>query len=450
MYENQMMRQTWTAPPHLQIVDGAIVEAVKQSNGRLIFTGPVRHGKSRQFTHYTPAWFLGNNPTKKVIVTSYEATFAAGWGEMARDTMRRVGPEVFGVTVGGRDAMNWWTVRRAGEPWDAGGTMWTAGIGGPIEGKGGDLIVVDDPFKNEEEAESPTIRDKRWRWFLSVLMSRAEPGCTVLITMHRWHDDDFVGRIVEQMKAETGEHWRIINLPALAEAPVPDYDWRKPGEPLWPERFDRDRLLRIKRAIGGYYWNAIWQGHPSPPEGDIVQRGWWRYWDELPRDMDEWIQSWDLKFKDVETRSFVVGQLWGRKGANKYLVDQRREHLGFTDTIRAIRAFTKRHPMTLEILVEERANGAAVINTLRDEISGLIPWNPEGSKPARARAVSPLIESGNVYLPSPRIPGMDWVEDYLEEWAHFPHGIYSDQVDATSQALQRLKESERDLFATAD
>ncbi len=425
--------------PHLKILDDAIVEEVARPNGRLILIGPPRHGKSRLASVYTPTWFLGNNPHGSAILATYSGNFAAGFGGKARDVMRELGPSVFGTGPIGRDAASWWDLAQEG------GTMWSAGVGGPIEGKGGGLLVVDDPYETEEEANSPVYREKKWDWMLSTLMNRAEPGATVILMMHRWHEDDMVGRFEELMKTPGADRWRIVRLPALAEdQPAPD-DWREPGEALWPWRYPRERLLGIKATIGGYRFDSIWQGTPAPPEGGLVNPAWWNYWTELP-EMDEWIQSWDLKFSDKVTPSFVVGGLWGRKGPDKYLVDLRRGHWGFMATLDTMRAFMKKHPMTDEVLVEEKANGAAVIATLRQEISGVIPWDPKGSKPSRARAVVPQIESGNVYLPDPRIPGKEWVEDYLREWRFFPHGAHSDQVDMTSQALLRLKQTERELF----
>lgn len=420
---------------------------VMRPGGRLIAIAPVRHSKSTYFSHFLPAWFRGTYPDKDCIIASYQDRFAAGWGERARNVLARHGPRLFGVEIGVRDAASWWTLRRVGNIHDTTGATYTGGTGGSIEGKGGDLIILDDPYENEKEAESPTIRENKWNWIVSTLMNRAEPGASIIITLHRWHEDDVVGRLQDLVESEKGEHWTIIHFDAIAEEPIPDYDWRKAGEPLCPERYPLDVLLKRKATIGTYYWNAIWQGRPSPPSGAVFLRDWWKYWTEVPKDIDIWIQSWDLKFKDIATRSYVVGQLWAARGPDKYLVDEVRAHWGFRETVAQIKNFTRKHPMTAEILIEEKANGPAVMEVLRDEISGVIPWDPgDRSKVARARAVSGQVESGNVWLPSPAIPGKGWVNDYVEELAFFPHGTYEDRVDATTQTLERLRQSERELI----
>jgi predicted phage terminase large subunit-like protein len=377
-------------------------------------------------SQFFPAWFLGLYPSKRVILTSYEADFAASWGRKVRDIIEEHGQEMFGIRI--RDdssAAYRWEIERYG------GGMFTAGAGGPITGKGGDLIIVDDPFKNAEEANSKRIRDKVWDWFQSTLYTRLEPDGSLIIIQTRWHHDDLVGRI---LSSNEGEQWTAINFPAIAEED--DVLGRKAGEPLWPERFDIETLERIKKTIGSYWWNALYQQRPSPEEGAIFKRAWWQFYKVMPDRFDEVIQSWDMSFKETASGSFVVGQVWGRIGANRYLLDQVRDRMDFPTTLQAVRALTAKWPQAHKKLVEEKANGPAVIATLKKEISGLVAVNPEGSKEARAHAVAPQVEAGNVFLPDPSI--VPWVHDFIEECCAFPTGAHDDQVDAMTQALIEL------------
>jgi predicted phage terminase large subunit-like protein len=204
-----------------------------------------------------------------------------------------------------------------------------------------------------------------------------------------------------------------------------------------------------KAAAGSATWASLYQGHPTPTQGAVFTRTWWDeyatpLWVEhagvrlVPNiDLDtEIVQSWDLAFKDTATSDFVVGQVWLRRGAHMWLLDQVRGRWSFTETVHQVRTLSARWPQAVAKYVEDKANGPAVIDALHRTVHGLIPVNPEGGKVARAQAVSPLVEAGNVHLPAPEIA--PWVGDLVEEAAAFPHGAHDDQVDAMTQALTRL------------
>lgn len=210
------------------------------------------------------------------------------------------------------------------------------------------------------------------------------------------------------------------------------------GELLFPQRFPREVLDAEKQRLGSAGYAGQHQQRPTPATGGIFQRGWWRFWRELPAEFDEVIQSWDLTFKGSDGSDYVVGQVWGRKGASKYLIDQVRARLDFPATLAAIRALSAKWPQATLKLVEDKANGPAVLAALRAEISGLVAVEPDGGKEARAHAVAPQVEAGNVYLPDPSRGA--FVHDLLEELAAFPRGAHDDQVDTLTQALRRLSE----------
>ncbi|MBS1983424.1 MAG: phage terminase large subunit [Bdellovibrionales bacterium] len=235
---------------------------------------------------------------------------------------------------------------------------------------------------------------------------------------------------------------------------------RQQGELLWPERFGRTEIDTLKRSLGSYAAAAQLQQRPSPAEGGLLKRHWWRFWKprdvsvpsmtirssdgslqtamtvDIPEYCDEQLQSWDCAFKDLDTSDYVVGQVWCRAGGDYFLLDQRRDKMDCPATVRAVRELTRDWPRAMAKLIEDKANGSAVIQMLQHELPGLIPVNPEGGKAARASAVSPIVESGNVYLPHPSIA--PWVDDFIEECASFPNGRHDDQVDAATQALLRL------------
>ena len=202
-----------------------------------------------------------------------------------------------------------------------------------------------------------------------------------------------------------------------------------------------------QREVGSRSWMALYQGRPTPGEGAIFRRSWWQRF-SLPQwverddgtmhalSFDEVLQSWDMAFKDTASADYVVGQVWGRRGVDAYLLDQVRGRLSFVDTCMRVRALSARWPQAHAKLIEDKANGTAVIDQLRNTVGGLIPVEPRGSKEARASAVSPFVEARNVWLPTPELAA--WVDDLVEECAGFPLAAHDDQVDALTQALDRL------------
>jgi predicted phage terminase large subunit-like protein len=207
---------------------------------------------------------------------------------------------------------------------------------------------------------------------------------------------------------------------------------------LWPEKFGAAEIEDLKLRLGSYAAAAQLQQRPSPAAGGIFKRDSWRYYTEKPdlSQCDELLQSWDLAFKDGARSSYVVGQVWGRWGADMALLDQVRAKLTFPETLVQFRELTARWPQATTKLVEDKANGPALIATLRREVPGIVPVQPDGTKVARAHAVSSLVEAGNVWLPHASIA--PWIDGFVEECAAFPKGAYDDQVDCCTQALKAL------------
>lgn len=311
------------------------------------------------------------------------------------------------------------------------GTYRSSGVGGGITGMGGEYIIIDDPVKNREDADSATMREKVYDWYTSTLYTRLEKDGCILLTLTRWHEDDLAGKLLKAA-GEGADQWTVLELPAVCEYPAKPYDVRQEGEALWKWKYDEEALEKMKVTVGSRDWAALYQQHPTPGEGGTFKREWWNYYKVLPDGLYDFVQSWDCTFKDAQSSDYVVGQVWARKGSSRYLLDQVRGRMSFTETLRAIRSLSAKWPQAIRKLVEDKANGTAVIDVLRKEIPGLIPVEPEGGKIVRANAVTAVAEAGNIYLPDPSIA--PWVHDFVEEHAVFPNGANDDQVDAQTQA----------------
>ena len=432
--------------PALQLIDQHLVDAYNTPDSRLIISMPPQEGKSQRASRRFPLWALTQNPDLRIAMASYESRIAERWGRTVRDDIRQ-NPHL-GLTI--RDDVS---AQREWQLDDHDGGMFATGVGGAMTGRPVDLLLIDDPIKGREQADSQTIREKTWEWWTDTALSRLAPGAPVILILTRWHSDDLAGRLI----AEHDSDWTFLNIPAQAdhkpEQGETDVLGREPGEFMTSARGrTREQWEDRKLRSGPKTWAALYQGRPSPEEGGIFPPAdqWARYtqpiWAEahdgtrrvpgIHRGDHELIQSWDLTFKDTKGSDYVVGQVWLRVGADAYLLDQTRARLNFTSTVQAIRAMTARWPEATAKLIEDKANGPAVINHLRQTVAGLIPVEPEGSKTARANAVSPFVFAGNIHLPdSQLLPGVD---DLLEEAKSFPNSPTDDAIDAMSQALSYL------------
>lgn len=451
--------------PHLSYLSDRIAQAVKDveagKDRRIIIEMPPRSGKSLLATQISGAWALSTHPSWDIVLTSYSGPLATSWGRQIRRWV-----------VEGKLGSHLRIAKDAGaaSDWDTidGGSIHSRSIGGGITGYGAKVLVIDDPHKDFADAHSAKSRDAVWDWWLSTASLRLNPPALVIVIMTRWHEDDLVGRLLStEYEGDPGD-WEVIRFPAIAEED--DVLGREPGDPLYSPLLDetRDEALerwsKVKSSVGGYVWSAMFQQRPSPPEGALFNVDWWRFWTDDPAKATEdgriiylnpvedlgdakWLDSWDLTFKGSNSGDYTVGQRWAKREENYFLIAQQRDRWGFTQQLEGLKRW--KEPSSAGgtgayvhlRLVEDSANGPALIETLRSSISGIKPIIARGSKENRAHAVSPLFESGNVYLPHPSMPGYSWVVDYISEFREFPNGAYDDQVDATSQALLELREA---------
>lgn len=431
---DRRIRQT----PALDLIDQAIINCLNTPDGRLILTMSPQEGKSSRAAIATPIWALHRNPDLRVAVASYAQGLANRNGRAIRNQIL-AHPELGMRIADDNGAASEWTL--AGHE----GGVLSVGRGAGITGRPVDLLIIDDPIKDRAEADSETIRNNCWDWWTDSLSTRLSPGASVVLMMTRWHEADLAGLL---QKAKDGHLWHVLNIPAQCEEPDTDPLGRQTGEFMVSARGRTQRQWEaIKIRVGSRTWNALYQGRPSPAEGGMVKRDWWQYYDqplwiELDNGqrrtlgMDAVLISADLTFKGEDHSDYVAIGVWGRRGANAYLLDQVRGHYDFPETTRRLEALCARWPDAALKIIEDKANGPAVIATLRHRIPGIVAEIPQGSKVARLAAVSPLIEAGNVHLPNPKLA--PWVDDYVEEFAGFPNADHDDQVDHTTQGLNRL------------
>jgi predicted phage terminase large subunit-like protein len=409
------------AKHHRQLIN-ALERVERGECKRLIVSMPPRHGKSLTSTIRFPAWWLGRNPDKRVIIAAHTASLAYSFSRRCRNEFTQYGPEVFGVRVAeDSSAVDHWSVA------DRRGGLVAAGVGGPIAGQGADLLVIDDPVKDAEAALSEIQRTNSIEWYRSTARTRLHPGGAIVVVMTRWHEADLAGALLQDAKSG-GEQWEEVVLPMLSGD----------TEILWPERYSPEEVEGLRRTVGAMWWSALYQQRPAPAEGALFKKEWFKFYrkHELPPKWDEQLLSWDCSFKDSAGSDFVSGQVWGRLGARKFLLERVHARMDAVRTLSEFEAQVARWPEANAKLVEEAANGYAVIQLFRNRIPGLIAVRPEGSKLSRAHAVAPTVEAGDVYLPHPH--EAPWVDDFLAELCSFPTAPHDDDVDAMSQALRRL------------
>ena len=319
--------------------------------------------------------------------------------------------------------------RTAVNDWEtaAGGGLRAVGVGGGVTGQGADLILIDDPIKSREEANSQAFRERLWTWYTDDLYTRQEPGAAIVLILTRWHMDDLAGRI---LASEEAAEWTVLSLPALAEASDPL--GRSEGEALCPERFSERDLEQI-RTVQGSSFAALYQQRPSALEGAIFKREWWRYFREAPT-LHRIVQSWDTAFKTGQDNDYSVCTTWGVGETGYYLLDVWKRRVEFAQLKGTVVTLGEQFKPDA-VLVEDKASGQSLIQELqRDTRLPILPVKVDSDKVSRAYAVTPIIETGRVFLPE----SAPWLADYLDNMANFPNAAHDDDVDSTTQALNHL------------
>lgn len=410
------------------------LEAVKRGQIRkLIINIPFRHLKSTIISQAFPAWDWIDNPEIQYLTGSYAKDLAT---RDAVNSRRVIESTMYQTYYGDSFRMTSDQNVKTRYENDKSGSRVVTSTDGAATGFGGNRRIVDDPISSKE-ADSITSVQASIEWWKGTMATRGnDPETDTTIVVHqRVNESDLTGYILAN---ESG--WDRLVLPLRYEkefthtTSIGFTDPRsKEGELLHPSRLGEEAASDLEVTLGTYHANAQLQQRPDSRGGNIFLRALWKFYKVLPN-LDEYVISVDCSFKDKKTSDFVAIQVWGRKGAEKFLMYRLREHLGFGATVTTLRAVKAKYPKPVAVLIEDKANGSAVIETLQKEISGIIPINPEGGKVARAFAVQPQHEAGNLYLPDPSVdPG---VELFLSEVSSFPNPtINDDEVDAMTQAM---------------
>ena len=426
----------WKMARHLGYLDRAITESLElaksgQRDGLLV-SMPPQHGKSELCSKYLPAWFLGTHPDCRVILTSYEADFAASWGRKARDLLEQHG-SLFGVKVSKRSsATNRWDLEGRE------GGMSTAGVGGAITGKGAHLLIVDDPIKNDEEARSPKHRQKQWEWWQSVATTRLRPGALMVVVQTRWHRDDLTGRIQDHAKTN-GQRWLTVKLPALAE--MNDPLGRAPGEALWPEMYSRELHEKNRATRTTYYWRSLYQQDPQAEGGTEWPETFFgpEIW------FNEWPTEWQCKVVALDP-SKGTDSKFGDYSAFVLLLVGVDDTL-YVDADLAVRHTTMIVQRSLEIQHQFQPHGFAVEGNafqflLGDEMvrranevglqMPLFSINNTVSKLVRIRTLTAFLARGKIRFKG----GSAGAQLLVEQLRDFPLADHDDGPDALEMAVR--------------
>lgn len=408
---------------------------------------PPRHFKSTVFSRFMPGCYLRRNPNHTVGLGAYSQTLAEEFGQAARDYYLASGGTLHPSSQGkGR-----WTT------YTGLGGEWVAGVGKGT-GMPAHLLGLDDPVKGREEADSAAFRRQLHNWLDTVLFTRLEPGARGWVTHTRWHEADGIGyllsknsRLEREGLAHLARPWHVISLPMIAtgtmkQLPVTctrEPETRQPGQVLDPSRFDLDWAIAQRATMPERDWEAIYQQSPSPQGGTVFQRETLRFYirpGEQPLDGDSLlppafgrvIASVDCSFKNTAGADMVAMTLWGQDGNGMWLLDMINQRMDFPDTLNTIRAMAAPWAFT-ELLVEDKANGSAVIDTLKREAAGymVVACNPYGGKIPRANAATPQFHQGRVFLPRHAA----WLPIATGQLLKFPADDYDDIVDSITQAL---------------
>lgn len=437
----QALDRTTVQTPALDVIDEHLVKVRDGECERLIINMPPQEGKSQRTSRRFPLWMLHGNPNLRIGIVSYGHDVARRFGRAIRDDLREH-PEL-GLQLS-QSSQRQDEFELLGY---TGGVV-CVGIGGSLTSRPIDLLIIDDPYKDAKQADSKAWKQTVEDFWREVALPRLAPGAPVVLIQTRWREDDIAG----WLQREFPDEWTVVNLGALADHDPAkgetDVLGRQPGEYMESARRRTKRDWEKKqREVGSRAWNALYQGRPAPAEGTIFKRTWWQRYDQplwIEREdgsrvvtgFDDLLISWDMTFKKTEGTDFVSGQVWGRRGADAYLLDRVHGRMDFVETLAAFRALAARWPQAVLKLVEDKANGPAAIAMLGRTVPGIVPVEPDGGKEVRAAAVSPLVESRNVWLPSSELA--PWSDAVIEEAAGFPTAAHDDDVDALTQALNRL------------
>ena len=415
----------------------------------LIIQMPPRCGKSELVSRMLPAYIFGKNPDASIIATSYSGGLVSN---MSRDCQRIMSSPDYAqlfpnvkLAKGRRVMQDGVAITQTSHEFEIighRGHYMATSIGSSITGYGADFGIIDDPLKGRAEAESKNTRDKVWDWYRADFRTRLEKGAKQIILLTRWHEDDLVGRLLQQAKEQpNADRWHIISLPALYRKTTYSHpkDLRKEGEPLWPEKYDTDALMRIKATQGTYDWEALYQQEPKPPAGAVFQLAWIRIVPRVPRGDILWVRFWDFAVSADPKANYTAGVRMGKNDEGNYYIDKMIRGQWIYPDVHKIIVSTAQTEIDVPVGVESQGTQKGFADDLIGDIAlegvSIEGYTANKSKLVRALPWFRRAEAGKVFL----IQG-DWNRDFIDEVIAFTgkEGGQDDQVDAVSGAFSML------------
>jgi predicted phage terminase large subunit-like protein len=428
---------TWFNELICDTLEGLEGDIVNQKDARILVRMPPRAGKTEMISRRFPAWLLGRHPELEIIGSSYNTDLAKANGSDAKNISEstenlNIFPN-FRISHSTRSKNRWRTLLDNDKE---GGGLKSAGCGAGITGSGAHLFIIDDPYKDHEEAWSENHRKKIWDWYTTAAYTRLAPGGAIIMLLTSWHDAGLDNQVLEQFKKDGGPPWTVIDIPAIMTA---DYVGRHPmdkrniGESYWPERWPLTRLEATKKLLGTYKWSALYQQRAEPEGGTIIQRHWLKYWQKRPLNIGETVVSGDLAFKSSKVSSRVSFQVWGLSLQKQYvLLDFICEPMEFTKCLHVFDKMMRKWPKATP-LIEDKANGPALQSVMQRKYPKMKMIPVTTDKDNRFRAVAPAFERGDVLVPDP--VAFPEYEEVYSEWTKFPNSEFNDNVDTASQAI---------------
>jgi predicted phage terminase large subunit-like protein len=406
---------------------------------RVIINLPPRHTKSEYGSHLLPAWFLGRRPEAQIMQISHTAELAENFGRKVRNTVdSNTYRDIFPDTNLRKDstaAARWNT--------NANGTYLALGVGGAVAGRGADLLILDDVHSEQEgKSADPKVFDATYDYYMTGPRQRLQPHAAILVLMTRWGKRDLTGRLIEEMlKNPDGDQWEVFTFPAIMPS----------GNPLWPEYWSIEELLRTKLAIDNRFWQSQYMQDPISDASAIVKREWWQVWekDDPPGNMYYTLMAWDTAYEKHNQADYSAVTVWGvfdremTDGTwqpNIILLNAVKKRVEFPELKEWVReSYDEWQPDTM--IVEKRASGASLIQELRtmgipvsEVTSARGAKNQSNDKMARLNSVADVFRSGFVWAPETH-----WADMVKDEVAEFPAGMNDDLTDTCSMAINYFR-----------
>ena len=413
---------------HHKIINKKFNDLAQGKIKRLIINMPPRHTKSEFASYLLPAWMIGKNPKLKIIQATHTADLAIDFGRKTKNLVDEQNyRDLFDTRLqeDSQAAGKWKT--------EQGGEYFAAGVGGAITGRGADLLIIDDPHKEQDVRADGKAFDKAINWYTAGPRQRLQPGGAIVIVMTRWSTKDVTGQLLKAQSEEGSDQWEVVELPAI----LPN------GKPVWPEFWKIEELLKTKASIPVSNWLAQYMQQPTAEEGAILKRDWWMDWEgQYPPKIEYTVMSMDTAFTKSTTSDYSAITMWGvfnteDTGQNIILLNAFKGRFEFPELRRvALEEYQDWRPDM--VIIEAKASGLPLTHELRQMDIPVINFTPSkgNDKHTRVNSVAPLFESGKVWAPMHE----HFAQEVVEECASFPFGDHDDYVDSTTQAIMRIRQ----------